>query len=150
MTFKIILFAITLSYTIGVHAQEKMLNAVPSFANTAAPTFHEKIFVHTDKSFYLAGELLWFKIYQADGYLNLPIDISKVSYVEVLSNDKKPVLQAKISMTSGTGSGSFFIPPSMPSGNYLLRAYTNWMKNFEPDLYFEKTITIVNPLKRPD
>ena len=150
MTFKIILFAITLSFTIGVQGQENVLNAVPSFANTAAPTFHEKIFVHTDKSFYLAGELLWFKIYQADGYLNLPIDISKVSYVEVLSNDKKPVLQAKISMTSGTGSGSFFIPPSMPSGNYLLRAYTNWMKNFEPDLYFEKTITIVNPLKRPD
>lgn len=130
--------------------QEKVLPATPEFAGNDAPLLYEKIFVHTDKSFYLAGELIWFKIYQADGYLHLPIDVSKITYVEVLSNDKKPVLQAKISMTSGAGNGSFFIPPSLPSGNYILRAYTNWMKNFSADQYFEKQITIINSLKRPD
>ncbi|RYG40387.1 MAG: hypothetical protein EOO01_27450, partial [Chitinophagaceae bacterium] len=30
---------------------------------------------------------------------------------------------------------------------YLLRAYTNWMKNFSPGFFFEKTLTIVNPFK---
>ena len=24
----------------------------------------EKVFIHTDKSFYLAGEIIWFKIYE--------------------------------------------------------------------------------------
>ena len=110
----------------------------------------EKMFVHTDKTFYLVGEVIWFKLYQADGYLNQPIQISKLGYVEILSQDLKPVLQAKIAMNTGNGSGSFLIPSSFNSGNYLIRAYTNWMKNFPTEYYFQKQITIVNPLKRPD
>ncbi len=40
------------------------------------------------------------------------------------------------------------IPGFLNSGNYILRAYTNWMKNFSPDFYFEQPITIVNTMKR--
>ena len=48
----------------------------------------EKIFVHTDKSFYLTGEILWFKIYAVDGSFHRPLDMSKVVYVEIISNDQ--------------------------------------------------------------
>src|SRR6185369_11103878 len=44
-------------------------------------------------------------------------------------------------------NGSFYLPSSINSGNYVIRAYTNWMKNFDPDFYFEKNVTIVNSLK---
>ncbi|HEY2349723.1 MAG TPA: hypothetical protein VGH64_11930, partial [Puia sp.] len=33
------------------------------------------------------------------------------------------------------------------TGNYILRAYTNWMKNFSADFYYEHTLHIVNTLK---
>jgi hypothetical protein len=107
----------------------------------------EKMYVHTDKNFYLAGELLWFKIYNVDGALYQPADMSKIAYVEILDKDNKPVMQTKIPLSKGKGNGSFFLPVSINSGNYKLRAYTNWMKNFSAAYYFEKPMTIVNTLK---
>ncbi len=107
----------------------------------------EKIYVHTDKNYYLAGEILWFKIYDVDGTFHHPIDISKLAYIELLDSDNKPQLQGKIVLADGLGNGSFYLPVSINSGNYKLRAYTNWMKNFGPDFFFEKKILIVNSQK---
>ena len=67
----------------------------------------EKVFAHTDKSFYLAGEIIWFKLYVVDGAMNRPLDLSKLAYVEILSADQRPVLQGKIELKEGFGNGSF-------------------------------------------
>jgi len=107
----------------------------------------EKIYLHVDKSFFTAGEIIWFKAYAVDASTNKPSQLSKVAYVELLDADKKPVLQAKIKLTSGSGTGSFQLPASVHSGNFHVRAYTSWMKNFSPDLYFSQNITIINTLK---
>ncbi len=108
----------------------------------------EKIYVHTDKNFYLTGEILWFKIYNTDGSSNKMLDLSKVVYYPIIQHNA--IMQAKIALNQGAGSGSFYIPFSLSNGNYQLRAYTNWMKNFEADYFFQKQITIVNPVKPPD
>jgi hypothetical protein len=121
-----------------------------SFNQYEQASVQEKVFVHTDKSTYLPGEILWFKIYDVDASFHKPLDLSKVVYIDVLDHDQNAVLQAKIAMKNGAGSGSLYIPVSLSNGNYKLRAYTNWMKNFSPDYYFEKNILIVNPLKTPD
>ncbi len=107
----------------------------------------EKIFAHLDKGLYLAGEILWFKLYLTDASSHQLLDLSKVAYVEILASDRKPALQAKIPLEDGMGSGSFILPSYINSGNYIFRAYTSWMKNFPVELFFEKQITIVNPLK---
>jgi hypothetical protein len=104
----------------------------------------EKIYVHSDKNFYLAGEICWFKLYNADGFFNRPLGLSKVAYVEVLDKNNTPMLQAKVALKEGAGEGSFFMPLSLGSGKYKLRAYTNWMKNFSANYFFEKSITIIN------
>jgi hypothetical protein len=113
-------------------------------------TLQEKLFVHSDKDFYMTGELVWFKIYVTDALQHRPLDMSKVCYVELLAKDNRPVLQAKIALTDATGNGSFQLPYSVNSGNYILRAYTNWMKNQGPDYFFEKNITVINPLRQPE
>jgi hypothetical protein len=110
----------------------------------------EKIYVHTNKDYFLAGELIWFKLYDVDASFHQPIDISKVAYVELLDDNNKPVLQGKIALLNGTGKGSFYLPITLNSGNYKLRAYTNWMKNYDVDFFFEKTIPIINPQKALD
>ncbi len=110
----------------------------------------EKIFVHTDKNVYLPGEILWFKVYCIDGNDHKPLNLSKVVYVDVLDNAQNPIIQAKVLMKNGVGDGSLYIPVSVNNGNYKFRAYTSWMKNFSPDFYFEKQITLVNPLKSPE
>ena len=111
---------------------------------------HEKLFVQTDKNSYVAGEIVWFKVYDVDAATHKPLGISKVSYVEIVNKENKPVLQAKINMQNGSGSGSFLLPFSINSDNYILKAYTAWMKNFSPDFFFEKNLTIVNTLKKID
>ncbi|HMH32358.1 MAG TPA: hypothetical protein VK543_04965, partial [Puia sp.] len=126
-----------------------MLNSLKKgFDQYRRQNLQEKLFVHTDKSFYVAGEIMWFRIYDVDGTFNKPLDLSKIAYVDVIDKDQKPVMQAKISLDQGKGNGSFFVPLSVKSGNYKFRTYTNWMKNFSPDYYFEKNITIINSLKK--
>jgi hypothetical protein len=113
----------------------------------------EKIHVHTDRPNYLTGETMWFKVYLTDGTLHRPLDISRVTYLELLDETNAPVAQAKISMRDGIGDGSIYLSPGIRSGNYTLRAYTNWMKNYSPEFFFHRTITIINtfrPLELPE
>ncbi|MBS1604309.1 MAG: hypothetical protein JST42_16705 [Bacteroidetes bacterium] len=115
-------------------------------AVSAVSPIQEKIFVHTDKDTYLAGEILWFSTYVLDAASKRPLSLSKVAYVEIISSEQRPVFQGKIALDQGHGSGSFQLPYSVRSGNYLLRAYTSWMKNSGPQSFFEKYITIINTL----
>ena len=106
--------------------------------------FHEKIFVHTDKNYYQTGEIIWFKVYSTNAEKLTSTDISKLAYVEIIDSVNKPVLQGKIRIGDGSGNGSFMLPASLPTGTYNLRSYTNWMKNFGAEHYFEKEISIIN------
>lgn len=110
--------------------------------------YQEKVFLHTDKTVYASGEILWLKCYITDAATNKLSLLSGICYVEILSEDKKPLLQAKIDIGSGLGNGSFKIPSSIRTGNYIIRAYTNWMKNFDPSFYYEQIVTIINPNKK--
>jgi hypothetical protein len=115
-----------------------------AFTRYQSQVAHEKLFAHIDKSFYLAGEDCWFSIYVVDADFNKPAALSGIAYIELLDNQLKPVVQSKIRLDTGRGHGSFHLPASMPSGQYLFRAYTAWMKNFSPDNYFAQPLSIVN------
>jgi hypothetical protein len=123
---------------------EQLKRQVQDYQSTS---LQEKLFVHTDKTFYLAGETIWFKIYSVDASFHKPMESSSIAYIEVISRELKPVLQTKIPMLHGSGNGSLTIPGFLSSGNYTLRAYTSWMKNFPPEFFFEQNIQIVNTLK---
>ena len=109
--------------------------------------FREKLIVITDKSFYVTGEIIWLKVHALNNFNRRPDSTSKVAYVELLSTDNKPVLQAKIQLIDGVGNGSLQLPTSLNSGTYLLRGYTAWMQNFSADGFFSTTLGIVNPFK---
>ncbi|WP_157578521.1 hypothetical protein [Pontibacter roseus] len=133
----------------SVYSQEDKLKSLKAdFEIYANKTLQEKLYMHTDKSAYLAGETMWFKLYNVDAISNSPINMSKVAYVEVLDKENNPVLQTKVSMSQGNSGGSLFLPATLNSGNYVIRAYTNWMKNFSSDYFFEKPLTIVNTFKK--
>jgi hypothetical protein len=137
--------------TLSALAQTDPIGSVQTRADTwQKVVLQEKLFAHTDKSFYLAGEILWCRLYCMDGNTHRPLDVSKIAYVEILDANNKPVQQGKIALDKGFGEGSFFIPPSVVTGSYQLRAYTNWMKNFGPETFFTQPLTIVNTIKGID
>jgi len=146
--FHFILCIILILQSVNVFCQIE--NPTISFDNYTINHLQEKAFVHTDKENYVTGEIIWFKLYLTDALLNKPLNLSKIAYVEVLDMLHKPILQSKIEIKESMGDGSFLLPYSLQSGNYLFRCYTGLMKNSSAEFYFEKQISIINPLKKPD
>ena len=129
------------------YSSESLLKKI---SKLQAESLQEKIFLHTDRTCYVAGETIWFKVYYVDGYQHKLLDLSKVAYIELLDKNNNPVAQEKIQLQNGLGQGFLTILTTTSSGQYHVRAYTNWMKNFAPAFYFHQPISIVNTLKRPE
>lgn len=116
--------------------------------NSSAKNFYEELFVLTDRDTYIFGEEVWFKVYKLNGLNHAPCDISKVVYLELLDKNNFPVKQIKLKSNGNSGSSVFNLPENISSGNYIIRAYTNWMKNYPVDLFFYKEITVINPFEK--
>lgn len=103
----------------------------------------EKIYVHTDRLVYSPGEDIWFKVYLVNAKNHLSITPSQLVYVELLSSDKKIISSRNIYMDPEWAFGDFVVPKNSPDGKYLIRAFTDYMCNFDRDYIFEKEINIV-------
>jgi hypothetical protein len=104
--------------------------------------FFEKVYLHTDKSFYSSGDDLWFKAYLVNAISNIPMETSSNLYVDLISSDAQIMEHKLIRLTAGFGFGDFQLKDSIPGGTYKIRAYTNWMRNFGDFFLFEKEIKI--------
>jgi hypothetical protein len=142
------LFIFLLCLADNSRAQEVAYESVQQrFDNFNQLLVQEKLYLNTDKNFYIAGEVIWFRIFYIGGNAGHPVSLSKVAYVEIMDRAGKPVLQAKVAIDGNGGNGSFYLPLTLGSGHYTIRTYTNWMKNFDPAFFFEKRISIVNTIK---
>ena len=104
--------------------------------------FFEKIYLHTDRAAYAAGDTIWYKAYLADAQTAKLRPGNSVLYVELLSQTDSLLTRQIIKLSQGTGYGDMLIPDSVAAGNYRIRAYTNWMRNFGAAFVFEKQLFI--------
>ena len=104
----------------------------------------EKVYLHTDRDHYLAGEDLWFKAYLIDASDRSLTNHSNNLHVELVSPDLKIILSSVILCDGGLGNGDFQLPKNLSTGKYKIRAYTHYMRNFKDQLFFSKTIMVVN------
>ncbi|MCF8367761.1 MAG: hypothetical protein K9G76_01875 [Bacteroidales bacterium] len=106
----------------------------------------EIIDLETDRTLYLSGENIWFRIFCVSK--NDPSKASSLSYaiyVELFDAQQKVVSKQKIKIIDGVASGKIIIPVEQPTGNYFLRAYTRYFRNYPPAFYPQVTMTILNP-----
>ncbi len=137
-----------LFYTPTIWGQSKVSKPSTDYAHFApGNTFVEKIYLHSDKQFYVAGEMIWFKLYVLNAATNEKASLSKVAYVDVISPAGQTAASAKVVVAAGDANGWLTLPPSLPGGNYMLRAYTSWMRNFGEAVFFQMPIRIVNTLR---
>src|SRR5690606_9691686 len=108
-------------------------------------TPQEEIFVHYNSSLFFSGEYLYYKTYCLEAGTGEFSDLSKIAYVELVGEGGTLIFRHKLVLEEGVGQGDFFIPPSVPSGNYKLLGYTRWMLNREQQHLFEADLVIVNP-----
>lgn len=104
----------------------------------------EKVHIHLDKPYYAIGDDIWFKGYVVDAKTAAPAQMSKVLYVELINEKDSIKKQVKLPLISGITWGDFKLTDSLSEGNYRIRAYTNYMRNFGTEFFFDKTIKIGN------
>ena len=141
------LFLILIQYRISAqntaNSQTEDTSAIPDI---------EKVYVHTDRSCYTIGESLWYKAYLVYAYTNVLFDHSNALYVELVSPDSKIIARNITRLENGLGHGDFKLADSLgiSAGQYQLRAYTNWMRNFDDRFIFNKTIEIIDITQKED
>jgi hypothetical protein len=113
--------------------------------DTLSKIIFEKLYLHFDRTSYSAGDDIWYKVYLADANTNRLISSDNCVHVELYSKDSKLVANEVIYLSNGTGYGDFILDESMAEGTYLIRAYTNWMRNFGDLFFYTKFIEILNP-----
>ena len=104
----------------------------------------EKVYLHTDKDTYVSGETMWFGIYNTLSFNTVNNIGSELIYVDLIDSDNKVVASQTHKIKFGKGNGSYKFDQKLPSGNYILRAYTNWMRNFSDNYFFHKKLKIIN------
>ena len=112
------------------------------FGKVGNQELHERIYAQTDKLLYLAGEQIQMKLITVDTE-QIPFVFSKVAYVELVS-DSTSYLQIKVALNDGTGYGRMILPVDLPTGYYRLIAYTQFMRNEGAEIFFEKSIGVIN------
>ena len=105
----------------------------------------QKVYMHLDKPAYIVGDHIWFKIYFLDSRTHLPSSYSNTLIVELINSFGKTSQQRLIKLKDGFAHGDFQLFDTIPPGQYEIRAYTNWMRNFGDEFFFKKQINIWNP-----
>ncbi len=105
----------------------------------------EKIYLHTDKSYYLNGEKVWFRIYMIDAASHIPVSISRYAYVELINPIDSVAIRLKIRPEKDIFSGCISLPEDLPEGIYTIRSYTHFMRSIDDCYFFTKSIKIGDP-----
>lgn len=104
--------------------------------------FAEKIYLQFDNDVYTTNKTIWFKAIVSNVVLHSPEFSSGILYVDLINSEKDIIESKLIKLKDGIGSGFFDLDRSYKDGTYLIRAYTEWNKNFGLNFIFKKYIKI--------
>ncbi len=104
----------------------------------------EKVYVHTDKPYYTNGETIWFNNYLVDGITHTKSEKSKVIYTELIDPNDSIISRKQLYTKTLSINGDFEIPKDAQEGTYLIRSYTNYMRNSSESAFFQKEIQVWN------
>lgn len=104
----------------------------------------EKVFLHTDKSNYIAGDSIWFRGYLANAVTNRQSLLSYYMYVDLIDVETGHTISHSMIVSDSlyVYANCIPIPLATSSGTYRIVAYTNYMRNFSEDKFFSKQIRV--------
>ena len=147
-SFAAFLFLVFVS--LSGYAQLKQLNAtlaaIASHSDSLINHYpSEKIYIQFDKPEYTLGDTIWFKAYVFNAASHLLSSRSGLLHVDIATDSNRVVKQYLFAVASGLSPGNLVLnTKDYKSGNYVIRAYTQWMRNFSGDGFFYKQLRIAD------
>ena len=146
---KLILIGLILSAAVGIGfiVQDDPLKPfITQLEKFRKDYIQEKVHIHFDKPYYAIGDNIWFKAYVVEAENHQLSGLSRILYVDLI-NDKDSIKQSlRLPLIEGLAWGDFTLADTLREGNYRIRAYTTWMRNFGEEYFFDKTISIGNSI----
>ncbi|MEJ5994906.1 hypothetical protein WG904_10800 [Pedobacter sp. Du54] len=134
---------------LGFKAEETPLEKLLKQLSKITKSYpQEKVHLHLDKPYYAIGEDIWMKAYLVTAESNEPSLLSNVLYVDLIDQNNAIQKTAKLKVTDGLANGNISLTDSLQAGNYRIRAYTNYMRNYDADFFFERKLTIGNVMEK--
>ncbi|WP_017257224.1 Plug domain-containing protein [Pedobacter arcticus] len=130
-----------LSFTADDDPLTKFLKSFQQYFTTHT---QEKIYLHTDKPYYAVGDQIWFKAYVVDAQNLKSTPNSNILYVDLIDAKDSVQKTLRLPLVAGLGWGNFELKDSIKEGNYRLRAYTTWMRNYDEAFFYDKTFKVGN------
>ena len=84
----------------------------------------EKLYLHVDRSYYTAGEEIWFMGWLQNASPASVHPVSNYIYAELLDDKGISACRVKIKRKGSGFPGCIELPDGLASGDYTLRAYT--------------------------
>lgn len=141
-----ILFGIFFLFSASVFPQKTERENLSPFLND----LKEEVVIHTDRTLYISGDLIWFR---ADYLINgqkPQKPISSVLYAELFNTKGEPVLRKKFEIADNKAEGAMMIPDGAATGNYVLRVYTQYQRNLSHYQYAYTHLSVFNPDRSPE
>ena len=149
MTRKFLLFYLLYVFPVMLLGQFSAPDSLRSlFSNQLAVFPQEKIYLHTDKPYYISGDKIWFRAHIADAMTHIPCPVSRYVYAELINPLDTVVARVKILQENDACHGYLPVPEDAPEGDYTIRAYTTYMRSQDEYFLFTKTIRISDPQAR--
>lgn len=114
------------------------------FLKFEKPKFTEHVHLHTDRQVYYPGDDIWFKAFLNYKLKSIKDTTSSILYVQLIDSDKKIIDKKRIEITNGYAYGEFNLPENLPRGQYQIRAFTQYMLNFDNQFLFQQSISILS------
>jgi hypothetical protein len=102
----------------------------------------ENVYVETDRPDYVVGDTIWFSAFVLDNLHMDSTSLSKILYVDLINPDNKLESHLKLLIGNGRSRGNFTLNKDAKNGIYRLRAYTQYMRNFQSEYLFERELPV--------
>ncbi|GAB3876543.1 hypothetical protein GCM10028824_34280 [Hymenobacter segetis] len=102
----------------------------------------EKVYLHLDRPVYGTGETIWFSAYVVDASAHRLDSLNQVLHVDLLSPERQVVARRTLRLQGGRASGDLVISDTLAVGTYVLRAYTNWMRNAGDEFVYSRRLSV--------
>lgn len=112
----------------------------------------EKIYISHNQPYYASGDTLYGKVFVVNGRNHQYFDGTPIVYVDWMTESGTILESLILKIKEGTANLAIPLTRESGEGRFLLRAYTQYQKNFDEHFIFQKEIKVIGeaPLAEKD